>query len=201
MQIVRLDPKDKKQAVRVLCAAFNEYPEFIYYFPDPKKRKRCLPWYLDKVINTALRFGEVCTTPEISGVSFILPPGHTQISQWEYVQCGFLSAPIVLGLQDFNRSQLGEDFIGKLHAGIMGDRFHYYLWGLAVDPAQKRSGIGTALLLPILAKADAEKMPVYLETHDEKNIAYYQRTGFQLVKTAALLDSDVSVYCMVREPA
>jgi ribosomal protein S18 acetylase RimI-like enzyme len=200
MEIVNLNPTNKQQAVNILCLAFYSYPEFIHYFPDPKKRTHLLPWYLEKVMNTAMHYGEVYTTPETSGVSFILPPGHTRISQWEYIRCGFLPAPLVLGLRDFVRSQMGEDFIGKKHDEVMGVRPHYYLWGLAVDPALKRKGIGSALLQPILARADAEKMPIYLETHDEKNVAYYQKTGFQLVKTADLPNSSVSVYCMVREP-
>ena len=200
MEIVKLDPSKKKHAVNVLCAAFFDYPEFDFYFPDPEKRKRCLPWYLGKVMNTALRYGEVYTTQEISGVAFILPPGHSRISQWEYVLCGFLPAPFVLGMQDFIRSQQGEEFIGDMHEKIMQGRPHYYLWGLAVDPAQKRKGIGTALLGPILAKADAEKKPVYLETHDEKNVAYYQRSGFYLATTSRIPKFDIPVWCMVREP-
>ena len=39
----------------------------------------------------------------------------------------------------------------------MGDRPHYYLWGLTVDPSQKRKGIGTALLKPVIEKADVEQ--------------------------------------------
>ncbi|MGD0707800.1 MAG: GNAT family N-acetyltransferase [Anaerolineaceae bacterium] len=200
MEIVKLDPSKKKHAVDVLCTAFFDYPEFDFYFPDPEKRKRCLPWYLGKVMNTALRYGEVYTTQEISGVAFILPPGHTKISQWEYVLCGFLPAPFVLGMQDFIRSQQGEEFIGDIHEKIMYGRPHYYLWGLVVDPAQKRKGIGTALLGQILAKADVEKKPIYLETHDEKNVAYYQKSGFYLATTSSIPKFDIPVWCMVREP-
>jgi len=200
MEIVKLDPSKKKPAVDVLCAAFFDYPEFDFYFPDPGKRKQCLPWYLGKVMNTALRYGEVYTTQEISGVAFILPPGHTRISQWEYVLCGFLPAPFVLGRQNFIRSQAAEEFIGDMHEKIMDGCPHYYLWGLAVDPARKRKGIGTALLGPILAKADAEKKPIYLETHDEKNVAYYQRSGFYLAMTSRIPKFDIPVWCMVREP-
>ena len=159
-----------------------------------------MPWYLGKVVDTAIHYGEVYTNPEATGVSFILPPWHTRISQIEYIHCGFLPAPFILGLRDFVRSQLCEDFIGKMHEEIMAGRQHYYLWGLAVDPAQKRCGIGSALLRPILARADAEQMPIYLETHDEKNVAYYQRVGFTLEKEAEIPDSSISVYGMVREP-
>ena len=82
----------------------------------------------------------------------------------------------------------------------MKDRPHYYLWGLTVDPNQKRKGIGTALLKPVIEKADVEQKPIYLETHDENNVAYYQRHGFSLVYTGKFPKFDLSIWCMVREP-
>jgi ribosomal protein S18 acetylase RimI-like enzyme len=82
----------------------------------------------------------------------------------------------------------------------MQNRDHFYLWGLVVDPAYKRQGVGTALLRPFVEKADAQKLPVYLETHDEKNVNYYQRMDFQLVRTSKIPNSDVPIWCMVREP-
>jgi ribosomal protein S18 acetylase RimI-like enzyme len=199
MDIVKLDTQRKKEALDVIVAAFFDYPEFHYYFPDPVQRKRVMAWYLGRVLDTAVRYGEVFTTWDRSGVIFILPPGHTRISQWEYIRCGFLPAALVLGMRDFIRSQKAEDYLGTLHESTMAGRPHYYLWGLVVDPARKRQGIGTALLSSLLARADAEKMPIYLETHDEKNVAYYQRFGFQLAKTGCIPQSDVRVWAMVRE--
>lgn len=200
MEIVKLDPSQKNKAVDVLCAAFFDYPEFQSYFPDPNQRKHSLPWYLGRVVDTALRFGEVYTNQEVSGVAFILPPGHTRISQLEYVLCGFLPAPLILGMKDFVRSQEGEEFIGHMHDTIMVKRTHFYLWGLAVDPAHKREGIGTALLEPVLAKADATRKPVYLETHDEKNVAYYERLNFHLAKKLLIPKFNIPVWGMIREP-
>jgi GNAT superfamily N-acetyltransferase len=82
----------------------------------------------------------------------------------------------------------------------MNGREHYYLWGLVVDPAHKQQGIGTALLKPVVEKADTEKKPIYLETHDEKNVNYYQRLDFHLVRTAMIPISPVPIWCMMREP-
>jgi ribosomal protein S18 acetylase RimI-like enzyme len=200
MEINKLDPSQSHKVVSVLCAAFFNYPEFKYYFPSSRPRNRCLPFYLGNVIRTAMRFGEVYTNDEVSGVIFTLPPDHTKISQWEYIQCGFLFTPLVLGLQTFIRSQEAEDHLLKQHEEIMDGRSHYYLWGLVVDPSSKQKGIGTALLKPVLAKADAEKEAFYLETHDELNVAYYQRFGFQLQRTSTIPKTDVSVWSMVREP-
>ena len=200
MEIIKLDPRQKKKASAVLAAAFFDYPMFTFYFPDPKRRARYLPWYLGNVLSCALRYGEVFTTPQISGVAFTLPPGHTKISQWEYIQNGFLGAPILLGFRNYAQSMDCETFVGDTHEKIMKDRPHYYLWGLVVDPSQKRKGIGTALMQPIIAKADAENKPIYLETHDEKNVVYYQRMGFDLVHTDRIPKYDLPIWCMLREP-
>ena len=75
MEIIKLDPNQKGKASQVLSAAFFDYPMFTFYFPDPKKRSRNLGWYLGNVLNCALRYGDVYTTPEISGVAFTLPAG------------------------------------------------------------------------------------------------------------------------------
>jgi ribosomal protein S18 acetylase RimI-like enzyme len=200
MEIIKLDPGQKKRAAQVVAAAFYDYPMFTFYFPDPGKRSRLLPWYLGNVLTCALHYGEVYTTPEISGVVFILPPGHTQISQSEYAKNGFLLTPLLLGYRDYTRSQECEKFVADTHKKVMDDRPHYYLWGLAVDPNQKRRGIGTALMKPVIDKADADEKPIYLETHDEKNVAYYQRMGFSLVHTDTIPKFDLAIWCMVREP-
>ena len=201
MEIIALDPKQKKKAATVISAAFYDYPMFTFYFPDPKRRTRYLPWYLGNVLNCALRYGEVYTTPEISGVLFTLPPGHTRITLWEYVQNGFLLTPFFLGRKKYAETDECEAFVGDTHEEIMKGRPHYYLWGLAIDPRHKRAGIGTALLKPVLAKADAAKIPFYLETHDERNVVYYQKFGFTLAKSTVIPKYELPIWCMVREPA
>jgi GNAT superfamily N-acetyltransferase len=200
MEIIKLDPGKKKKATEVVAAAFYDYPMFTCYFPDPEKRARILPWYLGNVLTCALHYGEVYTTPEISGVIFILPPGHTKISLGEYIKNGFLLTPLLLGFRDYVRSQECEKFVADTHEKLMDHRPHYYLWGLTVDPNQKRRGIGTALMKPFIDKADADEKPIYLETHDEKNVGYYQRMGFSLVHTGRIQKYDLTIWCMVREP-
>lgn len=82
----------------------------------------------------------------------------------------------------------------------MGQRPHYYLWGLAVDPARQRSGAGTALLQELFLRADRELMPIYLETHKFENVAYYETRGFRLLHTGDMPDH-APFWCMLREPA
>ena len=199
MEIMRLENRQLHKASEVLAAAFFEYPMFTFYFPEPRHRSRYLPWYFKNILTTALRYGAVYTTPEISGVVFTLPPGHTKISIPEYLQCGFFLTPLVMGLRNYVRSMECEDFVGVTQIEIMANRPHYYLWGLAVEPGQKRQGIGASLLKVLLNQADAEGMPIYLETHDEHNVAYYQRYGFDLVRATQIPKHHLPIWCMVRE--
>ncbi|QRN82864.1 GNAT family N-acetyltransferase [Chloroflexota bacterium] len=103
-----------------------------------------------------------------------------------------------LGLRNYMRSMECENFVGATHIALMKNRPHYYLWGLAVEPAKKSLGIGSALMQPLLAQADAQKMPIYLETHDEKNVRYYQKHGFDLLHTACIPKYQLSFWCMMR---
>ena len=198
MEIIKLEPRQIKRAAEVLATSFFDYPMFAFYFPDPKRRTRYLPWYFKNILNTALRYGAVYTTPEVSGVIFILPPGHTQLSIWEYIQSGFLLTPFALGFRNYKRSMECENFVGATQVALMKNRPHYYLWGLAVEPAKKSQGIGAALMQPLLTQADAQRIPIYLETHDEKNVQYYQKHGFDLLQTACIPKYQLSIWCMMR---
>lgn len=200
MEVVRLDPSQVKRASEVIALAFYDYPMFATVFPDPRRRDRYLSWYLRNVLNCALRFGEVYTTRSVLGVVFILPPGHTRISIWEYIRNGFLPTPFVLGIRNYWRSMGYLALAEQMQMELTRGRPHYYLWGLAVEPGHQRRGIGTALMSPVLAKADALELPVYLETHVEGNIAYYRRFGFELIQTVELQGREASLFCMLREP-
>jgi len=200
MEIVKLEPSHMQKATAVLSASFFSYPMFMFYFPDPKRRTRYLPWYFRNILNCAMHYGEVYTTTEISGVIFTLPPVHTRITLWEYIKSGFFLTPFLLGFHNYKQSMDCERFVANTQERIMKNRPHYYLWGLAVDPKQQVTGIGAALLLTVLTKADAQKVPVYLETHDEKNVSYYQKHGFFLIDTVKIPKYQLQVWCMLREP-
>ena len=68
----------------------------------------------------------------------------------------------------------------------MQDRLYYYLWGLAVAPDKLKKGVGEALMRYVLTKIDAQGLPVYLETHMERNTRYYQKYGFKLIHTTEI---------------
>lgn len=200
MKIIKLDPYHMRDASKVLSMSFFDYPMFTFYFPNRKRRARFLPWYFRNILNCAMSYGDVYTTPGITGVCFTLPPGHTELSLREYILNGFLPTPFVMGLRNYKRSMECERFVASAQKRLMEGRPHCYLWGLAVDPGQQAKGIGAALMEPVLRKAGDEKFPVYLETHDERNVSYYQKHNFNLIDTLSIPKYALPFWCMVWEP-
>jgi len=184
----------------MLAAAFFEYPMFAFYFPDRSRRSRSLPWYFRNVLRCAVRYGEVWTTPTIAGVLFTLPPGHTRLSIPEYVRNGFLFAPLVLGFANYRRSMQCEGFVDRTQKDVMKGRPHYNLWGVAVDPAEQGRDVGDALLRAFLTRTDADGVPVYLETHDERNVRYYKKYGFELMRETSIPTHGLRIWCRPRPP-
>jgi GNAT superfamily N-acetyltransferase len=199
MQVIRLEPINKRKASDIVASAFFDYPMFTHYFPDTTRRTRWLPWYMERVLNCAIRYGEVFVTFDISGVMFILPPGHTKLTTREFIQNGFLRLPFIMGFHNYAISEECEKFVADTHERLLRGRQHYYLWGLAVDPKAQRKGAGSALMSIFTDKADAEKMPIYLETHDSNNVVYYERFGFKLIHTDNIPGHGLNIWCMLRE--
>jgi GNAT superfamily N-acetyltransferase len=78
---------------------------------------------------------------------------------------------------------------------------------MAVDPALHGKGIGTELLASVLATtADAPggaAHPVLLTTHEERNVTFYRRAGFDVIEEAKVAlpgTAPYPVWAMRRAP-
>ena len=62
---------------------------------------------------------------------------------------------------------------------------HWYLAQIGVSAEARGAGVGSALLRSRLEKIDAEALPAYLESSNERNRALYRRHGFESIGTIA----------------
>jgi ribosomal protein S18 acetylase RimI-like enzyme len=76
---------------------------------------------------------------------------------------------------------------------------HFYLAALGVAPARQGKGLGSRLMQPVLELCDADRVPAYLESSKESNIAFYARHGFRVTREIAL-PRGPTIYAMWREP-
>lgn len=66
------------------------------------------------------------------------------------------------------------------------DTPHLYVEVLGVDPAAQGGGHGNALLRNVCDNADLDGLPVYLETSNKANLAFYRRFRFEVIETIGL---------------
>lgn len=96
-----------------------------------------------------------------------------------------------------DRWQANDDAEARA-AGLRPDRAHWYLGGVGVRRARQRSGLGRAVLRPVLERAAGEL--AYLETSSEANVGFYRALGFEVSGHLVIPGGGPPVWAMTREP-
>jgi GNAT superfamily N-acetyltransferase len=198
-EIVRLEPAAYERARTALSRAFFDYELMAYVAPDPRRRKSGVAALYGALLKDCFRWGEVYVTRDGAGAACWLPPSAAQMSLMRQVRAGMLQLPFRFGISGFNRLLAYDAMTHKLHhehASLP----HWYLSVIGVEPERQGQGVGGALMQPILARADAENIACYLETHREPNVRLYERHGFEVVERADVSGHRVPIFAMLRKP-
>ena len=196
---LHLSPLRRGRAAEVLALAFHQDPIACYVFPEEAQRRRVLRWMFHCHLRYGLRYGEVYTTDSVGGVAIWLSPGQTTQTLWRLLRTGALPAPLRFGWRALRRSMAFMDLATTWHRQYAPEA-HWYLFYLGVIPTQQGRGIGSALLQPVLARADAHQLACYLETGVARNVGFYARHGFHVVAEGALPRGGPRLWAMVRTP-
>jgi ribosomal protein S18 acetylase RimI-like enzyme len=197
----RLEAHHSRQASAVMGRAFQDDPAWQYLIPDHARRLRLLPSFFHIMVRYSLRYGEVYTTPALEGVACWLPPGNTTPLFSRLARIGIRDAGLglELGWAGFRRYTVMQAYIAAVHKQCIPGQ-HWYLWAIGVDPSCQGQGIGGMLMQPVLAGADADGLPCYLETSNERNVPFYKKYGFTVVSDGVIQKSDLRVWAMLRKP-
>jgi ribosomal protein S18 acetylase RimI-like enzyme len=190
---------DLPRAAATLARAFHDDPIFEWALPDPERRALVLPVFFAAVTRVAMYHNETYTTPDIPGVAVWYPPDPPPATRSQVKESGMLDLPDAFGRDDYERFRAGIDVLEHLHKRDMAQP-HWYLGVLGVDPAMQGRGIGSALIAPVLDRADAARLPCYLETEKEINVAFYRRHGFEVIVEDSVADGGPRFWTMVRWP-
>jgi ribosomal protein S18 acetylase RimI-like enzyme len=197
-----LSRRDVRSAADALAAGHADYPAFRYLFPDPGRRARALRPFFAATVRDAVPFGHVWAAVDgrrVDAVGVWLPPGAFPWSAWRKLR----ATPAFLRVFAADPRAF-RTFVGY---GANAERAHpseahWYLVVLSVRPEAQRRGLGSRLVEPILARADADGLPSYLETSDPANVAFYRRFGFEVTDRALqLVPGGPTHVAMRRSPA
>lgn len=185
-------------AGEALGRAFFDDPLIRYFMPDDDVRRELAPQFFLRLVRAGYLFGETYTTADTAGIAFWSPPGQP-LTDTHMSQAGMADVPALVGQEAFDRFFVVIDLLESLHLRDAPDD-HWYLALLGVDTPLQGRGIGSALLQPVLAKADATGTPCYTETEQPKNVPFYQRHGFEVVVDTVEPTSGLRLWTFRRDP-
>lgn len=196
-KLQRLTETQLPQAIAMVGRAFHKDPLSVYVYPDAAERTHRLPLMFSIVLRYTLRYGEITTTPEITGVACWLPPESTTVSTLRMLRTGALTTSLKMGLPGLRRINNAENYMRNTQKRCIAEP-HWYLWVMGIDPGCQGQGVGGMLLRAGLERADASGLPCYLETMNPDNVPKCQKFGFAIASEGEIPGSSVHMWGMVR---
>jgi len=196
---VALGRKEVERAAEVCAAAFYEGPYTKFLFPDPQERARHMHSRFHRMLSHAVLYGELYATSEkVEGVMSLLPHPPARVSPWRQLRARDLrSLHYTRPVQE--RLTVGAAYLTERWKHHMPGP-HILLETLAVRPELQGKGFGSELLRHALARADAEQLPLYLDTFTLNSVEMYRHFGFDVIEKGQISGMDGPVYLMSREP-
>ena len=189
-----LELSDLPAATRTIARAFAWYePWGAWAMPDEEGREERLHALIDADVRERFlphgecwTIGGACTTLWIPPVG---PPGtemfESRRGETEYASYGDKAEAM----------RAGDALIRELKP----EQPYWYLDTIATEPRLFGNGLAGRLLSHDLAIRDAAGDVTALDTHTPRQVAFYERHGFEIVGEGAL-SPELSVVMMVREP-
>lgn len=205
MRITKLNESQIDAAADVLVRAFFDYPVWMWLAPDESHRRELMPWFMRLSLSWAIGQGETYVAGDpIAGVAMWEPPGRLDADLDEdekrQTRNAWDELPQRAGAQAMSRFNAMISAQRPIRERLSAGGPVWYLPWLGIDPAVQRSGVGTALLRDMFARADASSVPCMLETEKEANVPYYERHGFVVAEAGELPLGGPRFWTMWRDP-
>jgi len=197
MKIQQLSESEISAIASMLARAFWGDPLFKYALPDDNYRLKKLAALFVLNLKYGLKFGEVFLLRD-QAVAIWLKPGMSQITVFRALRAGMWSAPFAVGPGALGRLGQQNSFSENLHEQYAAES-HWYLFMLGVEPSRQGGGLGSRIIEPVLAQADACHQSCYLDTYNSQAVRFYQKNGFEIVSEQRTGKSGLRLWAMRRK--
>ena len=179
---------DVAAAVPVIARAMCDNPLHAAAFgTDPDLRQVRLARMFEVALPTILRKGVVLgafADAILIGIAGLVPPGRCRPSFKDKLALLPRIVPAI-GRKDLARVVEWT----RTWARYDLREPHWHLGPIAVDIERQRSGVGSLLMRECCARIDREHAVAYLETDRPASVAFYQRFGFETIRSLPVLDA------------
>jgi ribosomal protein S18 acetylase RimI-like enzyme len=195
--IRKMTSADVRPAARALAQAFEDDPHFAWIIRDSRQR-------LDRLERGfAIFIRRIWLPPDEGyiheregGAALWMPPATWHVGLLTQLRMAPATARVLRG--DTPRLLRALNYIERKHPREPG---HWYLPVIGVAPPWQGRGYGSALMGPVLARCDRQRAPAYLEASTPRNVALYERHGFEVVEECRYASDGPPLWRMWREPA
>lgn len=163
-------PQEMSPAIACIVAAFITDPIGRFAWPSPHQYLEAMPRATQAFAGASFEHGSADVTADFCGAGLWLPPDvHPDGEVLEGV---------------FRETSTPDHLDDLLATFEKMDEFHpeerhWYLPLIGVEPNAQGRGLGAALMRHACARADEDGTPAYLESSNPRNIALYERHGFE----------------------
>jgi GNAT superfamily N-acetyltransferase len=187
---------DYDAVVATIVQAFDADPLWSWMFPDPDRRAEQHATIFGLYVESALPNKSVWMSDERgSAVAVFTPPGERELTESAEAS---LKPFLIETLGDHAPAAL--ETLERFAAAVPQGRPFYYLSFLGTRSDSRGRGIGMGLLADLVARADREGQPTYLESSNPANNPRYERLGFEGQSHFSTPDDLHTVTTMWREP-
>ncbi len=170
--MIKASRKDRQTAVAILTETFESNRSVNYIIKQDEKKLKRLKSLMEYVVDYCFLYGEVLLTDDRRGCAVaVLPHLRKPKMKTFFLE---LKLAMALGLKNANKAIVREGQVRFMHPSSP----FYHLWFIGVKKEDQKKGIGAMLLQEIIKEADARDLPIYLETSNLKNLAWYEKFGF-----------------------
>jgi ribosomal protein S18 acetylase RimI-like enzyme len=187
-------------ASRLLGRAFSEDPFIGHVLRDSTRRRLAFPPFFRSVLLELSEFGAIYAAERegtLIGVAAWAPPNAGSPGTPARFRA-LLARSIVRALFPSATSSLLGGFASL--AEHHPNEPHWYLAFVGIEPRAHGQGIGSALLAPVLAQAERDRVICYLETPFPATHAFYRRFGFEVTAELRPIAGAPPVWSMTRMP-
>ena len=147
------------------------------------------------------KFGEVyATSPNLEGVAAWVPGHLSYMTLWKMIRSGAIFPGMRIGTDAGRKmSAVFSPLEYDRKANMKGNAF-VYLFIIGVGNQWQGRGFGGMLLRGLIDRCDTAGDAIYLETEMARNVAFYERFGFNVIQQVLLPVVDHPMWQMVRKP-
>jgi len=184
--------RDLPAIVDALVAGFHEDPLYVWLYPDAAERPGRLLETFELITDLALPRGHLYTNADRSAAAAWTSPDVALVDDADGARfvamierhVGARVEHVVAGMARTEAERPAEP--------------HFALHSLGVDASAQGTGVGSALVAPVLARCDEDGLAAHLTSSAARNVPFYERLGFAVTAQTELPGGGPVMRTMIR---